>query len=161
MVDQERMRPMDGWSPWVDQCLRSLHFSDPVGWMIGKGKASGLSRTSTIYLQEFSFRTENKTNTHSTTSGRKSMGQPANPGLPECSACHECTSDNESDTQDNITMFVHNCSSPKIPYTLLTCIFHFPNITARTWKWDLACQERKCSGTSASRDDNGQMDVWC
>ena len=28
------------------------------------------------------------------------------------------------------------------------------------WKWDLACKERKCGGTSASRDENGQVDVW-
>ena len=25
---------------------------------------------------------------------------------------------------------------------------------------DLACKERKCGGTSASRDENGQVDVW-
>ena len=30
----------------------------------------------------------------------------------------------------------------------------------KTWKWDLACKERKCGGTSASRDENGQVDVW-
>ena len=24
----------------------------------------------------------------------------------------------------------------------------------------LACKERKCGGTSASRDENGQVDVW-
>jgi len=28
------------------------------------------------------------------------------------------------------------------------------------WKWDLACKERKCGGTSASRDENGQVDEW-
>ena len=28
------------------------------------------------------------------------------------------------------------------------------------WKWDLAYKERKCGGTSASRDENGQVDVW-
>jgi len=115
------------------------------------GKASGLSRTSTIYLQEFSFRTENKTNTHSTTSGRKSMGQPANPGLPECSVHHEYTSDNESDTQDNITMFVHNCSSPKIPYTFIYLHFSFsqhysmymevrPSLSGKKMRWHLSEQ---------------------
>ena len=29
------------------------------------------------------------------------------------------------------------------------------------WKLDLACKERKCGGTSASRDENGQVDVMC
>ena len=24
----------------------------------------------------------------------------------------------------------------------------------------MACKERKCGGTSASRDENGQVDVW-
>jgi len=24
----------------------------------------------------------------------------------------------------------------------------------------LACKERKCGGTSVSRDENGQVDVW-
>ena len=28
------------------------------------------------------------------------------------------------------------------------------------WKWNLACKERKCGGISASRDENGQVDVW-
>ena len=28
------------------------------------------------------------------------------------------------------------------------------------WKGVLACKERKCGGTSASRDENGQVDVW-
>jgi len=27
-----------------------------------------------------------------------------------------------------------------------------------SWKWDLACKERKCGGTSASRDENGQVE---
>ena len=25
---------------------------------------------------------------------------------------------------------------------------------------DVSCKERKCGGTSASRDENGQVDVW-
>ena len=28
------------------------------------------------------------------------------------------------------------------------------------WKWDLSCKERKRGGTSVSRDENGQVDVW-
>jgi len=28
------------------------------------------------------------------------------------------------------------------------------------WKWDLAHKRWKWGGTSAGRDDNGQMDVW-
>ena len=28
------------------------------------------------------------------------------------------------------------------------------------WKSDLACNGRKCGDTSASRDENGQVDVW-
>jgi len=28
------------------------------------------------------------------------------------------------------------------------------------WKSDLARKERKCGGTSASRDENAQVDVW-
>jgi len=33
-------------------------------------------------------------------------------------------------------------------------------VTDIPWKRDLACKERKCGGTSASRDENGQVDVW-
>ena len=30
-----------------------------------------------------------------------------------------------------------------------------------TFTVSLACKERKCGDTSASRDENGQVDVWC
>jgi len=28
------------------------------------------------------------------------------------------------------------------------------------WRWDLACGEGECGGTSAGRDGGGRVDVW-
>ena len=60
------------------------------------------------------------------------------------------------------TCSYHLYKPDNIDGDILSMILHFYMCAKQyvAWKWDLAYKERKRGGTSASTDENGQVDVW-
>jgi len=57
----------------------------------------------------------------------------------------------------NVRIFTSMKKATQLILNIWGCSCGIPCITLV--EWDLACQERKWGGTSASRDENGQMDL--
>jgi len=72
--------------------------------------------------------------------------------------------DTQTHNRSNTITHLHTTVSHKLKVNVLYPTWrtigldHFTD--ALRLVWDLACKERKCGGTSASRDENGQVDVW-